>query len=158
MAIPESQKENDDLIDLLTTSFQKVVPVETIDGKTEKQLELDTKRARWQLHSVASNTLGRFALEAEQFARKADQARHHMSRERAQDFAENIAGIVDAYMYSIDAKSSESISDKNNAVQTLIDKIKSNKIEKRYVMKDEAKRALGEGWFGKRASDDTQYD
>lgn len=156
--IPESQKENSDLIDLLTTSFQKIVMVDTPDGKKEKQLELDTNRAWWQLHSVAANTLGRFALELEQFSRKADQARHHMSKERAEDFAMNIQGIVGAYRSTVDAKSSESISDKNNAVQTLIDKVKSNKIEKRYVMKDEAKKALGEGWFGKRASDDSQYD
>lgn len=156
--IPESQKENNDLIDLLTTSFQKVVTVDTPDGRKEKQLELDTNRAWWQLHSVAANTLGRFALELEQFARKAEQAKYHMSKERAEDFAMNINGIVAAYRSTVDAKSSESISDKNNAVQTLIDKIKSNKIEKRYVMKDEARKALGESFLGKRAENDNQYD
>lgn len=147
--IPESQKENNDLVDLLTTSFQKVVMVENPEGKLEKQLELDTKRAWWQLHSVASNTLGRFALELESFERKATQAKKHMSKERAEDFAENIMGIVDAYRSTVDAKSSEALSDKNNAIQTLIDKIKSNKIERRYVMKDEMKKGMLDGLLGR---------
>lgn len=147
--IPESQKENNDLVDLLTTSFQKTVLVENPEGKLEKQLELDTKRAWWQLHSVAANTLGRFALELENFERKAIQAKRHMSKERAEDFAENIMGIVDAYRSTVDAKSSEALSDKNNAIQTLIDKIKSNKIERRYVMKDELEKGMLDGLLGR---------
>lgn len=123
--------------------------VENPEGKLEKQLELDTKRAWWQLHSVASNTLGRFALELESFERKATQAKKHMSKERAEDFAENVMGIVDAYRSTVDAKSSEALSDKNNAIQTLIDKIKSNKIERRYVMKDEMKKGMLDGLLGR---------
>lgn len=156
--IPESQKENNDLVDLLTTSFQKVVLVETPDHKLEKQLELDTNRAWWQLHSVASNTLGRFALELENFARKGLQARHHMSKERADDFKENIMGLVDSYRSSVDAKSSESLSDKNNAIQTLIDKIKSNKIDRRYIMKDEAKKGILSGIVGHQRERDQEGD
>ena len=147
--IPESQKENNDLVDLLTTSFQKVIMIENPEGKMEKQLELDTKRAWWQLHSVAANTLGRFALELENFERKAIQSKRHMSKERAEDFSENIMGIVDAYRSTVDAKSSEALSDKNNAIQTLIDKIKSNKIERRYVMKDELKKGMLDGLLGR---------
>lgn len=154
MVLPESQKENNDLVDLLTTSFQKVILVENPEGKMEKQLELDTKRAWWQLHSVASNTLGRFALELESFERKANQAKRHMSKERAEDFAENITGIVDAYRSTVDAKSSESLSDKNNAIQTLIDKIKSNKIDRRYIMKDEVGKSLVSGILGRDAEKD----
>ncbi len=123
--------------------------VENPEGRMEKQLELDTKRAWWQLHSVSSNTLGRFALELESFERKAAQAKKHMSKERAEDFAENIMGIVDAYRSTVDAKSSEALSDKNNAIQTLIDKIKSNKIERRYVMKDEMKKGMLDGLLGR---------
>lgn len=156
--IPESQKENNDLVDLLTTSFQKTVFVDTPDGKKEKQLELDTKRAWWQLHSVAANTLGRFALELEQFERKAVQAKNHMSSERAEDFAENILGIAESYRSSVDAKSSESISDKNNAIQTLIDKIKSNKIDRRYIVKDELKKGMISGIMGRDQERDQQGD
>lgn len=156
--IPESQKENSDLIDLLTTSFQKIVTVEGEDGKPQKQLELETKRAWWQLHSVASNTLGRFALELENFERKALQAKYHMSKERADDFAENIMGIVDAYRSSVDAKSSESLSDKNNAIQTLIDKIKSNRAERRYIVKDEVKKGMLAGLMGRDQERDQASD
>lgn len=156
--IPESQKENSDLIDLLTTSFQKIVVVEGEDGKPLKQLELETKRAWWQLHNVAANTLGRFALELENFERKAHQAKYHMSRERAEDFSENIMGIVDAYRSSVDAKSSESISDKNNAIQTLIDKVKSNRVERRYIVKDEVKKGIMSGILGRDQEKDQQAD
>lgn len=152
--IPESQKENNDLVDLLTTSFQKTVFIENPEGKMEKQLELDTKRAWWQLHSVSTNTLGRFAVELENFERKAVQAKRHMSKERADDFAENVMGIVDAYRSSVDAKSSEALSDKNNAIQTLIDKIKSNKVERRYVMKDEVGKSIFDGILGRDAEKD----
>lgn len=130
--------------------------VETPEGKFEKQLELDTKRAWWQLHSVSSNTLGRFAFELENFERKASQAKRHMSKERAEDFAENIMGIVDAYRSTVDAKSSESLSDKNNAIATLIDKIKSNKQERRYVMKDEIKKSIFSGILGRDAEKDQE--
>lgn len=156
--ISETQKENNDLVDLLTTSFQKVIIVDTEDGKKEKQLELDTNRAWWQLHSVSTNTLGRFALELEQFARKARQAVNHMSKERAEDFAKNVEGIVDAYRSSVDAKSSESLSDKNNAIQTLIDKIKSNKIDRRYIVKDELKKGMLQGIMGRDQERDQQQD
>ena len=149
MPITESQKENEDLVDLLTTSFSKKITIENPEGKAESVLEIDTKRAWWQLHSVSSNTLGRFAVELENFERKAIQAKRHMSKERAEDFAENILGIVDAYRSSVDAKSSEALSDKNNAIQTLIDKVKSNKIERRYVMKDEMKKGMLDGLLGR---------
>lgn len=156
--ISESQKENNDLVDLLTTSFQDVVITEVEPGRFEKALELKPRRAWWQLHSVASTTLGRFAFELESFERKAEQARYHMSRERAEDFAKNVHGIVSVYMSSVDAKSSESLSDKNNAIQTLIDKIKSNNVTRRYVMKDELKNAGFAGLFGKNQAKDTEND
>ena len=156
--IPESQKETDDLIDLLRTSFQETVFMENAEGRKEKVLELNTKRAWWQLHNVASNTLGRFALELENFERKALQAKNHMSMERADDFAENILGVVASYRSSVDAKSSESISDKNNAVQTLIDKVKSNRIERRYVMKDEVKKGMISAVLGRDQERDQSRD
>lgn len=156
--IPESQKENNDLVDLLTTSFQKVEDFETDDGKPDKRLVIDPKTAWWQLHNVASNTLGRLALELEQFERKAEEAKHHMCTERAVVFGKQIQGIVDSYKYSIDAKSSESLSDKNNAIQTLTDKIKSNKIERRYVMKDEVKKSMWDGLVGKDRERDMERD
>lgn len=156
--ISESQKENNDLVDLLTTSFQKTVIVEGEDGEPLKQLEIDTKRAWWQLHSVAANTLGRFAFELENFERKAMQAKNHMCKERAEEFAENIMGISDAYRSTVDAKSSESLSDKNNAIQTLIDKIKSNKIDRRYIVKDELNKGIFAGLVGKQRDRDQEGD
>lgn len=148
MGVPEYAKENEELIDLLKMSFQRLIVVKHDTGEEERALEIDTKRARWQLHNVAANTLGRFALEVEEFERKAKQAKYHMSPERAENFAENVYGIADSYMYSIDAKSSESISDENNNIPTLTDKIKSNVVTKRYIAKEETKKALKEGWFG----------
>lgn len=156
--IPESQKENNDLVDLLTTSFQKVIDLDGPSGKMEKQLIIDPKTAFYQLHSVSSNTFGRFVYELEQFDAKANQAKKHMSPERAESMAEDIRAITDAYRYSIDAKSSESLSDKNNAIPTLIDKIKSNKVERRYVMKDEVKKSILDGIRGKDVERDQSQD
>lgn len=158
MAIPEYQKENEELIDLLKTSFQRLVVVQKETGEEERLLETDTKRARWQLHNVAATTLGRFALEVEEFERKARQARYHMSAERAENFAENIYGITDSYMYSLDAKSSESISDEHNNIATLMDKVKSNVVTRRYVAKDEAAKGIARGWMGKDKERDSMPD
>ena len=158
LGIPEYAKENEDLIDLLKTSFQRLIILKNDMGTEERVLEIDTKRARWQLHNVAANTLGRFALEVEEFERKAKQAEYHMSMERAKNFAENIYGIADSYMYSIDAKSSESISDENNNIPTLTDKIKSNVVTRRYVAKDEAAKGIAKGWMGKDKERDSTPD
>ena len=156
--ISDSQRDDQDLVELLKTSFQKPVIIKDENGRDVSALEMDTNRAWWQLHSVASNTLGRFALELEEFARKAVQAKRHMSRERAKDFSENILGIVESYRSTVDAKSSESISEKNNSIQTLMDKIKSNKIERRYVVKDEVKKGLFSGFVGRDQERDQNRD
>lgn len=158
MPIPESQRENNDLVDLLTTSFQKVTEIKDQQGEVSRVLEIDPKIAWWGLHSIASNTVGRFAKELETFENRGVQAKKHMCKERAASYAEDIYGLVDAYRYSMDAKNSETLSDKNNAVPNLIDKIKSNRVERRYVLKDQAAKSMWSGIVGKDREKDQDAD
>ena len=69
-----------------------------------------------------------------------------------------IYGIIESYKRSIDAKSSESRRDENNAQSTLIDKINRNKIEKIYSVKGEAKKSFMSGMLGRDGQAETQDD
>lgn len=149
MGIPETQRENQDLIDLLSTAFQEATEqVDPNTGEMMPALKLNTKIAWYKLQSVSSNRFGRMALLVELFEGKAQEAFYNMSAPRAKVMSAQILNIVNAYKRSIDAKSSESILDKDNKNQTLIDKIKSNKVEKVYTVKDEAKNRGMLGFVG----------
>ena len=89
------------------------------NGEILEQLVLDTERVYWKTHNVASPYFGRSVLELKQFENCALDCFNHMSAPRAQVLAKQITQGVLAYKYSIDAKSSESQRDKNNASMTL---------------------------------------
>ena len=142
MPIPETEKQHSDLIDLLTDACQTIELVETEDGHSTKQLVLNPKKIWYKTQIVNSNTFARFVLELENFANLAKDAYNNMSASRARVLAEQIMMRVESYNFSIDAKSSESIRDKNNTSSTLIDKINRNKIEKQYTLKEDMKRSF----------------
>lgn len=137
-----------DIIDLLDDGFQDVEIVEN-EGRIEKHLVLNTKRVWWNTRLVNSPTFGRMALELEMLQNKANQCLSNMSEPRASEMKQQIIDIVNAYRYSIDAKSSESRRDKNNTQSTLIDRLLHYRIEKQYTMKDETKKSLLSGFAGK---------
>ena len=68
---------------------------------------------------------------------------------RAQQLAHEVMEIGISYRRSIDAKSSESQRNAQNSQSTLIDKINKNKVERVYTMKDNAKRSLFDGFWGR---------
>lgn len=154
MPLPESQKENEDLVDLLITSYQSVEESEGPDGTKQKNLVLEPEIAYWQLHKVNSPRFARFVLKLKKFEAKAADCYNNMSHERADVMAKQILAIGKAYRRSIDAKSSESRVDMRNAQETLIDTLKQNKVTRSYVMKgDDVKNGALAGLFGKRASE-----
>ena len=146
--IPETQRENQDLTDLFTTASQEVKEVPDEQGIDQRVLELNPDILYYKLQNVSSNRFGRMALLVKLVEKKADEAIYNMSRERALVYKKQIIAIVEAYKRSIDAKSSESVLDKNNKMQTLIDKVKGNKQEKIYTVKDEAKNRGVLGFVG----------
>ena len=155
MPLPESQKENEDLVDLLITSYQNIKEDVQADGSITRQLVLDPEIPYWQLHKVNSPRFARLALKVKLFEAKASDCMYNMCSERAHEMAKQIIAIGKCYRRSIDAKSSESRVDKRNAQETLIDTLKQNKVTRSYVMKnDDLKNGFWSGFINKKAEDD----
>lgn len=154
--IPDSQKAHNDVIDFIADACQIVEEVETPDGRIEKQLMIDPEKAYWKTHKVNSPTFARFVFELKNFQSLAIQCFNRMSRERAVVLARQIMDQTLNFKYSIDAKSSESLRDKNNTQMTLIDTLIKNKIERAYTVKDEAKKSFWQGMVGKDAERDAE--
>ena len=81
-----------------------------------------------------------------------------MSRERAKEFADQIKQIVQAYMYSMDSKSAESLRENGSSQSTLIDKVARNKIERSYQVKGEKRRSMIDALMGKDKESDVEAD
>src|SRR3990172_7925451 len=147
--VPEGQPKYNDLIDIIIESAKKNVEVPQIDGTVATQTIIDPEVIWWKTGSVNSNMFSRFAFELKEFERMATEAFTHMTKERARIFGHQIIDIGTSYRRSIDAKSSESLRDKNNSQSTLIDKINRNKIEKVYTAKGEMKKSVWDGVMGR---------
>ena len=119
---------------------------------------LNPKRVWYKTHIVNSPTFGRFVFELENFGNKAAQCFNNMSKARALVIASQIADLVESFNYSIDAKSSESLRDKNNTQTTLIDKINRYRIEKAYHVKGEMKKSFMDGMLGRDGQQEADND
>lgn len=151
--IPDSDKQNNDVIDLISTAAHHMEMIEE-DGKFKQGLVLDPESLYWSTRSVNSTTLGRFVYELKQLEALAYEAANHMSFNRANILKEQILRLVDSYKKSIDSKASESKRDENNSQLTLIDKLSKNKQERVYTLKEDAKKSLFSGMFGNDVKED----
>jgi len=149
--IPQQNKEHNDLIDIIIEASQNIEETETQEGTFQKQLILDPERIYWKTHIVNSPTFARFVYELKELEHLAIQCKNHMSWKRAEVLMKQIQNLVSSFKYSIDAKSSESLRDKNNTQSTLIDKINKNKIERAYTIKDSASKSIWQGLVGRDA-------
>jgi len=145
--IPDSDKQNNDVIDLISTAAHHMELIEE-DGKMKQGLVLDPESLYWSTRSVNSTTLGRFVYELKQLEALAYEAANHMSFKRAEVLKQQILRLVDSYKKSIDSKASESKRDENNSQLTLIDKLSKNKQERVYTVKEDVKGSLFSGMFG----------
>lgn len=151
--------EYNDLIDVVIQSSQKEIMVKGENDQLVRELTLDPQTLWWKTGSVNSNTFARFAYELMEFRRVASTAMQYMCAENAQAFALEIESIVESFMRSVDAKSSESQHNKENSRSTLIDKINRKSIEKVYTSKgDKAKGSLADIFMGKDKNNDREDD
>ena len=156
--VPEGQPKYNDLIDIIIESAKKTEDVPQIDGTTAKQTRIDEEIIWWKTGSVNSHIFSRFAFELKEWERMATEAFTHMTKERARIFGHQVIDIGTSYRRSIDAKSSESLRDKNNSQSTLIDKINRNKIEKVYTAKGELKKTVLDSIMHRDGSRDSEND
>lgn len=151
MPIPDSQPKYSDLIDIMITASQVIDTVEDENGKPQKQSRLEPDKLWWKTHIVNSPTFGRFAKEFTDFENLAVQCFDNMSPERAKGMHDQIMAFCRSFRTSIDAKSSETLRDKQNSQSNLIDKINRNKIERAITLKGEAKRTFADSLMGREA-------
>lgn len=147
-----------DLIDLVhqaaTTHVEHLSP----DGQTVVVDELDNMTIWWKTHAANSDQFGLVAIAIENFALLANEAYRRMPKELADVVAAQIRAIVKAYRYSLDAKSSETRRDGNNAQSCLMDRAGRNKVEHMYSTRDAGGRSLADAFLGRRRADDVERD
>ena len=156
--IPQSDPEHKDLVDILVQSVQRVEELPQEDGTTQKSLVIDPLSLYYKTLVVASPLLARFVYELELYGNLAGQAKNFMSAQRAKSFGDQIKKQVQAYMYSIDSKSSESLRINGSSQSTLVDKIARNKIERSYNVKGEKTRSFIDAMLGKDKENDMDED
>ncbi len=156
--IPQSDPEHHNLVDILVQSVQRLEELPQEDGTTQKSLVIDPMSMYYKTLVVASPRLARFVYELENFGNMALQAKNFMSAQRAYAFSEQIKKLVQAYMYSLDSKSSESIRINGSSQSTLVDKIARNKIERSYNVKGEKTRSFIDAMLGKDKENDMDED
>ncbi len=158
MPQPDGQEKHNDLIDLIIQSSQKTVDIKNEDGTISRDYQIDTDSLWWKTHTISSNHFGQLAFELKEWERMALQASESMSPERADQMAHDIMEISQSFRRAIDAKSSESLRDKNNSQSVLIDKVGRNRVEKVYTMKDQMNKSLLSGFLGRDKDRDEEYD
>ena len=158
MPSSDSNEKHNDLIDLIIQSSQKIVDIRNDDGSIIREQQMDSDSLWWKTHTISSNTFGAVAFELKEWERCALQANENMCQDRADQIAHDIMEISQSFRRAIDAKSSESLRDKNNSQSVLIDKVGRNRVEKVYTMKDQVNKSLLSGFLGRDKDRDEEYD
>ena len=148
------ERKNQDIIDLLTESAQKITHKVNEDGTISQTLINDPETIYWKTQIVNSPTFARFVLELKNFERLSRQTVNNMSGDRARVLSAQISEIVSSFRYSVDAKSSESLRNERNTQSTLIDKLNRVKIEKSFSTKEDLKKGIFASLIGKKESQD----
>jgi molecular chaperone GrpE (heat shock protein) len=158
MPVPDGQDKHNDLVDLIIQSSTKTVNVQSEDGTQYQEQQLDSDSLWWKTHSISSNQFGALAYELKEWERMALQSRENMCAERSTQISSDIMEISQSFRRAIDAKSSESLRDKNNSQSVLLDKVGRNRVEKVYTMKDQVNKSLINSFLGREKDRDEEYD
>ncbi|MDE2026319.1 MAG: hypothetical protein KGJ07_07530 [Patescibacteria group bacterium] len=158
MGIPGTERDHSDVIDFITDSARERIQVRQEDDTLKTEEVLNFERIWWKTHNVNSTSFGRFAFLLKEYESLAEEAFSRMSKPRAKILAQQILARVSSYRYSIDAKSSESVLDKNNRQQTLVQMLNKNSIERKYVVKEEMKKGFASGFIGRDQAKDQASD
>ena len=156
--IPETEKSHSDYIDMLIDGCRKPVKVTDEQGNEQIELQLNTKKLDYKTQLVSAQNFSRFVLELENFANMSIDCPNFMPNKRAKVMGDQILRLVEAFGYSIDAKSSETLRDKNNSQSSLTHILTRNKSEKVVSLKEDAKKSLWEGISGKEKRQAAEQD
>ena len=123
------------------------------DGKPEASYVVDSKSAWWKTHFINSYRFGLMGEYLEDFGSFIDTVKYHMSKPMADVLEVQLKGMYNVMRHAIDAKSSETLSNKNNKQTALGDKYLNNKQERLIDIKGELGRSVSDMVMGKEAND-----
>ena len=152
----EIDQQRQDFLTALTDSVKEEKWIESsTDGTSQKIITLNYKKLWYKLQNVSSAYFGEYAYQLEEFVNMAADAYNNMSTERADVLSQQLLRKVSSHYFGIDAKSSETILDKNNNMKNLVHLLNKSEITKKYVVKGEGKKTLMDGMLGRQGSNET---
>ena len=154
MPIAEQRTEPNDVVSIMIDACGEQIKIPLADGSYKIETQLDNHKVWLKTHNINSNRFGRYQFLRERLESLGKQAKYHMTIQKARVLEQQIMDLCRDYDYSIDAKSSEAISDKNNGSATLIDKINRKETTRRYIMRDEMQKSAWEAFIGRDAERD----
>ena len=158
MQIPETQTPTQDLLALITSANTKTRTTFKPDGTAETVSELDNEALFWETQNINSNTFGNFVKDYKDLESLKADAFNHMCITRAQPFADHLERSTQSFRYGIVGKSSETMRDKRNNQQNMIDKVKANKQQRIISVEEDVKRGLKESILGIEKKEAAGYD
>ena len=156
MLDPDTGERHHDILDVLEQAATTREMVRLSDDQIEERERIDSDIIWWQAHAVNSTRFARMALMVVDWERLGQHARNHMPAERALVIEQQVMAISKAYRRSIDAKSSESKRDQNNAQATFLDRVARRRTEHVYTAGDAGGRGLRDAVFGRRQDADLE--
>lgn len=151
--IGEGDKEHQDYHDFLIEACKKPVQVLQPDKTYKIEYHVDNKIARYKSQLVNYPGFSRFVFETERLENIAYDLPNHMTEERAKPIYDQIMNYVNSLRYSMDAKSSEIVRNKDNTQSSLTHLMLKRTIERNYNAKEEMKQSALSGMFGDKNKD-----
>ena len=118
-------------------------------GKYIPTLTTNSRQLKWMGQTVTSDRLGDLATDMEILYAMGEESVYHMTHEMAESVKQMINGLYSAMFYGINAKSSETIRDKKNQHNNIIQMF--TKQQSPYIkMEDEMERGIFGNLFNKK--------
>lgn len=156
MQIPDTEAPTRDLLALINTAHT-ATRIISQDGKDQIITEVDNEGIFWQTQNVSSPYFGAFVKTYKNMEALEEDCYNHMSAPMAQVFAGQIKRHIRPFRYGVEGKSSETVQDKHNNKQNLVDKIKEVKSQHLYELKEQRNQSLFAGLFGRKVQQDADH-
>lgn len=154
--IPSAPKQPNDMIDLLFESVQKVKERYDGNGMLQVTMEPDNKLLNYRTLLIPNPNFGGCILEVEHWISLMKDAKNNMCSEMADVIYQQGMDLVEDYLYAFASKSSETVRDKDNTMQSLLHLVQRNHMEKTVRIEDKAKDGISKA-MGLSRDEPVQY-
>jgi hypothetical protein len=154
--LPEADKEHQYFLDFLSDACKKPVRKPQSDGTFVIEQEVDWKKPYYKLQNINYPGYSRMVFETERLEGMANDLFNRMAPERARVIFEQIMSYVDSIRYSMDAKSSETVRNKDNTQSNLTNLLTKIRVDRNYSTTEEMKKSAFSALFGDKDKDAQQ--